>query len=313
MDNREGAYHHHMSKLTNRFNADEAIAAWLTKNSYVGGGDISATGLSRAPQQRVLEKRHGHKVAEDISDRLPSARGQLAHAAVNESGIPNEWSEKRIGATVLGWTVTGQPDKFSALLLNKGTLIDFKFPTLSSFTFGFQRDKGLKPEYIQQGNIYRWLLWKNAVEVVKIVFKPTLLEWSRRHARLKKDYPASPFFNFTIPMWPLEQTEAWITERVRLHQEAEKLPDENLPECTWEERWGQTTFFAVKKDGRKNAVSGGIKDTKEAAEAMAKELGAGHCVEARPGEAVRCGADNYCRVRAFCHQLKRDLPEGVEA
>ena len=298
--------------LTNRFGADEGIVNWLTKNNYVGGGDISITGLSRPPQMRVLEKRYGHLIKQDVSDLLASARGSLAHAAVAAYGIPNEWSEKRIYADVLGWKVSGQPDKFSALHLNNGTLIDFKFPTLSSFKFGFQRDKGLKMEYVEQGNGYRWLLAQQGVTVNKIVFKPTLVEWSKRHARLQKDYPPSHFYNFEIPMWTLGETQSWIEKRVRAHQAAEKMPDHLLQECDFESRWGQPSKYAVKKEGKKNAVRGGLHDTEGPARDMVKALGAGHYVEHRPGEFVRCGADNYCKVNFACQQVKREMPEGVD-
>jgi hypothetical protein len=179
-------------KLTNRFNADEAIVAAVSNDSYVGGGDISITGLSRPPQMRQLEKRHWDRLTEDVSDRLASFRGQIAHNMLERAGLKNEWSEKRIGVNVLGWEVTGQPDKFEAMGLKDGVLIDYKLPTLSSFTFGFQRDKGLKPEWIAQGNCYRWLLSKHGIDVKAIVFKVILLEWSKRHAKRKKDYPDRP-------------------------------------------------------------------------------------------------------------------------
>jgi hypothetical protein len=290
--------------LTNRYQADEAIVAAVANDSYKGGGDISITGLTRPPQMRVLEKRHWNDLAEDVSDRLASLRGQVTHGILERAGIKNEWSEKRIYAEVLGWKVSGQPDKFESIGVKDGTLIDYKAPTLSSFLFGFQRDKGLKPEWIAQGNAYRWLLHKNGVEVNKIIFKVILLEWSKRHAKVKKDYPSAPFLNYEVPVWTLEQTEAWVTERVKLHQA------DSFPPCSPEERWEQPAKFAVKKHGRKNAVRGGVHDSEANASEMAASLGEGHYIESRPGEAVRC--EDYCRVKAFCPQYKSTIPEGVE-
>lgn len=297
--------------LTNRFNADEAIVAAVANDSYHGGGDISITGLNRPPQMRVLEKRHASKLTEDVSDRLASLKGQIGHGILERAGLKNEWSEKRIGVNILGWEVTGQPDKFEAMGLKDGVLIDFKLPTLSSFLFGFQRDKGLKPEWITQGNSYRFLLAKHGINVTKIVFKAVLTEWSKRHARVKTGYPDRPFFNFEVPVWTLEQTGAWITERVRIHQDAEKLPDSTLPPCSDEERWAQPSKFVVKKEGRKNAIPNSGRAIKAEADALAFELGKGHYVEPRPGEFVRC--NDYCKVKAFCHQLKQENPEGVDA
>jgi hypothetical protein len=297
--------------LTNKYQADEAIVAAVANDSYVGGGDISITGLSRPPQMRVLEKRHWDKMTEDVSDRLASLRGQVTHAILERAGLKNEWSEKRIGADVLGWKVTGQPDKFESLGIKDGILVDYKAPTLSSFSFGFQRDKGLKPEWISQGNAYRWLLAQHGINVVKIVFKVVLLEWSKAKAAKRfGEYPPSPFMNFELPLWTLGETQSWIEKRVRAHQAAELLPDNMLPECTAEDRWEQPSRYAVKKEGRKAAVKGGVKETEADARAMAEALGSGHYVELRPGESTRCAY--YCRVKDFCHQAKKAMPEGVD-
>lgn len=298
-----------MATLTNKFNADESIVAAVANDSYRGAGDISITGLNRPPQMRVLEKRHGDKIVEDVSDRLASLRGQVAHGIAERSGAKNEWSEKRISAEINGWTLTGQPDKFEALQLTSGILKDHKFPTLSSFLFGFQRDKGLKPEYVAQGNGYAWLLHKNGINVVRIVFMATLLEWSKRHAKMRQDYPDRPFFNFEIPLWDLGVTEAYLTERVKVHQRAETLPDDKLPECTKEERWMQDGVWKVyganKNKSLKNFTGATAEDE---ARAFAVEKKAE--VKYIAGEAVRC--NDYCRVKAFCHQVKREMPEGVD-
>ena len=301
-----------MSKLTNRFNADEAIVAAVANDSYdyADAGDVSITGLSVPPQIRILRKRHFTKLVEDVSDRLASLRGQVAHAIVERSGLKNDWSERRVGMMVNGWKVTGKPDKLEAIRLAANTLVDFKFPTMSSFQFGFQRDKGLKEEYKPQGNGYKLLLSEQGVDVERITFKPTLLEWSKFHATTKKDYPPSPFFSFDIPIWSLKESLAWVTDRVKLHQYAETLPDDKLPECTHEERWQRGDVFAVKKEGLKNAVRGGLKDSEVEANALVKELGDKHYVERRPAMAIRC--EFYCSVKPFCHQYKKTIPKGVE-
>lgn len=298
--------------LTNKFNADEAIVAAVANDSYdyAEAGDASITALSVPPQIRVLRKRHFLNIVEDVSDRLPSLRGQIAHGIVERSGLKNDWSERRVSMMVNGWKVTGKPDKLEAIRLTANVLVDFKFPTMSSFQFSFQRDKGLKDEYLPQGNGYKLLLSEQKVDVDEIVFKPTLLEWSKFHAVMKRDYPPSPFFSFQIPIWTLKDTLAWITDRVKLHQYAETLPDDKLPECTHEERWQRGDAFAVKKDGQKNAVRGGVKDNQADADAMVKELGGNYYVERRPAMAIRC--QFYCSVHKFCKQVAREQPEGVE-
>jgi hypothetical protein len=300
-------------KLLNKFNADEAIVAAVANDSYVGGGDISITGLSRPPQMRVLEKRHWDEMTEDVSARLSSLKGQVGHGILHRAGVQHPWNEKRIYIEVLGWRVSGQPDKVDTLRIDGKELTDFKFPNLASFMYGFQRDKGLKKEYVEQGNSYRLLLARQPerIEIERVFIKPTLLEWSPAKAAKKfGEYPDRPFFNFEVPLWTLGETQSWIEKRVRAHQAAELLPDNMLPECTAEERWEQPSKYAVKKEGKKNAVRGGLHDTEGAAGDMVKALGAGHYVEHRPGESTRCAY--YCRVKDFCHQAKKAMPEGVD-
>lgn len=304
-----------MAKLTNRFDADEAIVAAVANDSYRRAGNISITGLNRPPQMRVLEKRHFEEITEDVSDRLASLKGQIGHGILERAGLKNEWSEKRIGVTINGWEVTGQPDKFESIGTKDGVLIDFKLPTLSSFLFGFQRDKGLKPEWITQGNSYRYLLSKHGINVTKIVFKAILTEWSKRHARVKQGYPDRPFFNFDIPLWELSATENYLNERVKVHQQAEALPDDKLPECTNDERWLNAGIWKVFKDGAKKSLKNFDGPTAQTdAESFAAEKSASLKTAVKaikvPGEAIRCV--DYCRVAKWCHQLKREQPEGIE-
>ena len=60
--------------------------------------------------------------------------------------------------------------------------------------------------------------------------------------------------------------------------------DDQIPECTEQERWAKKDVFAVKKEGRKTAVK--LFDTQEEAEAKIAELGKGHYLEIRKGESI---------------------------
>ena len=103
----------------------------------------------------------------------------------------------------------------------------------------------------------------------------------------------TPPETLVVIVFPEEQ-DAFIEERVRLHQAA--LVE--LPECSEEDRWARPNKYAVMKPGGKRAVK--LYDT-------AREAGAAlrgdQYVEERIGESVRC--QSYCPALNWCEQGRR--------
>jgi len=100
-----------------------------------------------------------------------------------------------------------------------------------------------------------------------------------------------------VKLWTQEEVRSYISARVQLHQEAERLSDADLPICTPQDRWEKPTTYAVKVKGQKRAqrVLGGMADAEAwAAENMKKEFE----IETRPGESVRCMS--YCDCNNYC-------------
>ena len=123
-----------------------------------------------------------------------------------------------------------------------------------------------------------------------------------------------------VPLWPREQAQAYIMERVLAHQAAQsgraceycggqpegesafagpcpQCGGSGLPDCTDEERWLRDTKWAVMKGGAARATK--LHDTEEAAtlhvaELQAKEPRVPYSVEFRPGTPTRC--IHYCTV-----------------
>ena len=81
-------------------------------------------------------------------------------------------------------------------------------------------------------------------------------------------------------------------------------PDDEIPECTPEERWATAPKWAVMKEGRKTAVK--LFDTDADAinfiEDLEKEKDK-HYVEERKGQDRKC--DDYCPCAAFCNYYKQ--------
>jgi hypothetical protein len=118
----------------------------------------------------------------------------------------------------------------------------------------------------------------------------------------REPYPTKPVELFEIPIWEDFITEAYIADRVRVHEEANALPDEHLPECTAKERWQRTTY-AVRKPGAVRASK--VCDDPVTASTEAARLGPEYEIEERVGEPTRCL--HYCDAAPYCHQLRRSI------
>lgn len=277
-------------KYTNKFNLPEPVAAAIRNDSYKKVGDISATGLIRPPQMRVLEKIHDHEIEEDVSDSIWRLLGQSVHAVLERAASAEHLSEERMTVDVFGWKVSGQPD----LLDGAGVLSDYKVTSVFSFLLGE------KPEWEQQLNIYAWMYWKHSFKVKKLEIVAILRDWKSSEAMRDPEYPQTACLKVDIPLWPFEKTQAYVEERVKLHQEAEALPAEELPECTPHERWSRPTTWALKKPEGKRALA--VFDSEEEAKvANTQDRFKGALLEVRPGENIRC--ERFCRASKWCNQF----------
>jgi hypothetical protein len=106
-------------------------------------------------------------------------------------------------------------------------------------------------------------------------------------------------------MWTTQEQDAYMHERVELHQKAEfdRLTGAELPECSADERWEKPSIWAVKKTGNKRALK--LYDNEADAKA---DLLPGQEIEFRRGESGRC-VNNWCRVNAWCSQYKKITSE----
>ena len=132
-------------------------------------------------------------------------------------------------------------------------------------------------------------------------------DWNRREAERNESYPPAPIQTINVTLWSDEKQDAYMAERISLHQDAEfaNFNDEPLPLCTDIERWTRPTTYAAKKKANKRALR--VFDSMEDAEAYLDSQGLAdskeHEVEVREGVHVRCD-QNWCRVAEFCDQWK---------
>jgi hypothetical protein len=278
-------------KLTNKLNLPQSIVNAVSRDPYSrGDAHISVTGLIGPARKRILEIRHGDQLTEDASDRIWSLMGRITHEILQKHDA-EAWTEERLYIERHGWRISGQ---FDRVLLEEGLLQDYKLTSTYSIK------DGAKPEYEAQANLYALMLREHGYTINRAQVVAILRDYQKSKALHDMAYPQAPVVVIDVPLWPAEQTEAFIVSRLMAHGQAQHV----LPLCTPEERWERPAKFALVKDGNKRATS--LHDTREEAEAalvVAMEdarKGTTFRIDERPAEPVRCA--QYCPARPVCSQ-----------
>jgi hypothetical protein len=285
--------------ITNETGLPQAIVDAIVNDGYSAGrSDISVTTLINPVRQRVLKKRYSDRITEDAADRIWALFGQAIHTILERAHtvFSEGMAEQRLYAEVNGWTLGGQFDRLC--LLDGGTIQDYKVSSVWAALDGTP-----KPEWVSQLNCLAWLARRRGIKVSRLEIVLLCRDWSASKAKGGGNYPPRPVVRIPVTVWPDAETTRYIDERIRRHQAAEALDDDNLPFCSDEEVWRSASVYAVRKPGRKSAVK--LYAIEADATAHAAELGATHYVQHRPGRAVRCA--DYCPVSAVCNQFQAEL------
>jgi len=291
-------------KITNHFNVPEPLVALARKEYYSKGkADYSVTEIMSPPRIQRLKRKHWDDMEQDVTDMLWSMLGSALHVVAERSEVVDHLNEERLFMEVDGVTLSGSIDLQQHV---KGgvALKDYKFTSV----WAVMNDK---PEWEQQLNVYAWMVHKiKGVSIKGLQICAILRDWSTRKAQTESGYPQAQIQMVDIPIWSFDKTEKYVHERIELHKESKVQADwdEELPECTDEERWMRTTTYAVKKEGRKSAVR--VFDSEEDAVKLIEESEDKKklSVEVRKGEPVRC-TGNYCGVNKWCSQYQSYLKE----
>jgi len=272
--------------ITNKHGLPEALVAAVRNDPYAGGGDISVTKLIDSPRRRQLWLAHKDGIAEDVSERIWALLGQAVHHILERAGT-DTLVEQRLFAEVDDWTLSGQ---FDRLHLGQKTLSDYKVTT----TYKAKGDEN----WTRQLNVLRWLAHENGLIIDKLEIVAIFRDFRRSEADRNPDYPQQAVKVIEIPVWPLDLTEKYIKERIRLHQVAHARMDGELPLCTDDERWFSGDKWALMKPGGKRALR--VLDEKP------EFVQEGLVLEHRPGQYRRC--EQYCEVAQWCTQWQNTQP-----
>lgn len=273
--------------ITNKMNLPQSLVNAVSTERHNAPGCVSATTLLQGAKQIVLSDRHWDELEDDASDRVWAVFGTAVHRLLEEAN-PNAFTEERFEWECGSKTVTGQVDLYD---MERGEITDYKTASVWKVIYKSFDDWRL------QGLIYAFLLRKSGLEVGRCRFVALLKDWSKAEAARSAGYPKSPtfVFEFAVTDELLDGIGDYIVKKVAQIEEAESLPDDEIPECSERERWAKPSSYAVMKEGRKTAVK--VCGSKEEAEAIAAGTDKGY-VQERKGKSGRC--EGYCLCRNFC-------------
>jgi len=334
-----------MQPYTNKNNYGMSIAVWLASDTYdqhIGEKPyISATALLKPIRIIVLSKRIAAMAGTDIAvepmdiDRLvASSMGTALHDNIETAwkqnyrqglrnlGIDSNtinlvrinptdlelsqypdtipvYIEQRVTKEINGYIIGGKYD-----FIGDGTLEDFKSMGVYSFLKGDKDDEQRK-----QGSIYRWLN-PDIIKKDYMLIQHLLTDWSKLDAMIKKGkgYPQKRIMSKKLQLMSLEDTEAWILDRLNTIISLDHVPEAELPECTKEELWQDDTIYKYYKNPLSTKRSTGNYDNSTEAFARLHTDGDVGIVKEIHGKIKRCG---YCPAFEICTQKDAYKEQGI--
>lgn len=296
-------------KFTNKFKLPLPVVMAVKANTYDKHGDYSMTELIKPPQMAELCRRHADKLSTDVSQQAYSLESTALHALLAEAKVPGGQGEMRFMCEVEGRKISMKPDFLYPMEDGSYHLLDNKRVSWMAVK------EGPKIEWVQQLNGYAYGLRKMGYKIGKISVIAWYRDWSYMECHIKKlpNYPPCEIQELDVPIWPDDRCYNYLQERLALHLQAKLQPDENLPQCSNDDRWADPDRFAVvftegKSKGK--AVPGGAYFT-NLAEAQAflssrSGKGPGAMVEYRRSESKRCER-GFCDAAPFCHQYNKGI------
>ena len=295
-------------KITNNHNLPEPYYKSCLRDSHprFGWDTFSVTELMKGTKEIILTRRHWEELEKDCADMCWAVFGTAVHSVMEGHDGEHELAEQRVSMTIPcgeygDITVSGGFDLYNG---QTQTITDYK--TAGVFAYQMKVKEWLDSDWAKQLRIY-WLILAKAGFPVKHVKNTVFLkDWSKTQARRDASYPQLPIveidhdfgevFGSEVAADLMADLSAKITEVLRYKD----APEEEIPDCTKEERWERDEKWAVMKEGRKSAVK--LHYSQADADNHISELGKGHYIEHRPGISVKC--IDYCDCASKCSFYK---------
>lgn len=263
----------------------------LFGNSITSPTTFRVTELLNPTKIILLNRRHANEIEMDDVDMLWSLLGTALHHFIELKGEDHTCLvEERLNKNFGKYTITGQFDFYN----EDKELRDIKV------TKAFVIIKKTREfEWTMQQNIYKLLLKEAGFEVNNIFIDAIIKDFSKYRAMKENDYPKSEIISIPIQILPEQDVINFIQNKLAEIEKYENLPDDDIPICPEEDRWGEIKY-AVMKEGRKTALK--VFDTEKEAEEFAMQ-NKGTYLEKRDNTDIRCL--EYCQCNLFCNYYKQ--------
>lgn len=285
--------------------------------------EIHVTSLIAPPCIKRETEQHWEEIEIDIGTAIAAFNGIVAHKVLEDATDKTECiTELTLKAVIDDMELVGRADALFNLYLDDNnvlhvTLLDYK--TTNANSFKFIVNDGPKDEWIQQINIYKYILetqWLNLkqsiIEQAKNngFAKTDILErserlvvdaanvavyalgWTRSRALKDPTYPQVPATTVPIELYSNEEILRFIKARIIVHKDPDYLP-------TDEEMW--TKPWALMAEGRKTPIGYYTTTEKEhikLANGQYWVLDIGGILDAPELNITRCA---YCLACNVCH------------
>jgi len=285
--------------ITNNLNLPQPLVDMAQSEYKLKPNEYRVTSLLKGIRETILERRHQDEIEQDVSDMIWLLFGTAVHNVLeNHQEGDQEIKETRLKIPIGDYILSGQFDLYNA---ETKTITDYKTCSVWKVIYGEYED------WRKQLLIYSYMLQSIGFPVEKAEIIALMKDHSKSQAKIKADYPKQPVrkITFTFTEKDFAEIESWLHQRFEEIAKAEKLPDDELPLCTPEERFNSGDKYAVMKKGRKTALR--VLDSREDAENWMATNG-GDYIEVRKGEDKKC--QDYCSACEFCDYYKEVVANG---
>lgn len=289
-------------RITNNLGLPQPFVSAVEREYEYKDRRYSTTAILKGVREAILQRRHDDEIESDVADMVWAIFGTAVHGILEGAEeTATQLKENKIEVELPnGYTLSGIFDLYDDAT---GTVTDYKTASVWKVNFGEFDD------WRRQALIYCWMLRKIGFDARRGQIVAMLKDHSKTKAKLG-EHPEHPVYQIAWDFGEkdLDEIEQFILGKFAQIEEAEKLPDDELPMCSEEERWSRGESYAVMRKGSKRAKKlFKVDDLGESAEYRAREyaavMGAGHFVEHRPGTDAKC--IDYCSAAPFCSHYRR--------